>query len=322
MARLTRAEAQRQNRAKILAAARDEFAERGFSAVKIDQIADRAELTRGAVYSNFPGKRALYFAVLAAEKPDIPPLRPATTVKEALSAFALVSVSQHSRLARDLMPQILADESSRTAYAQLLGLNAVLMGLSLEKMHPQVTKPYRRVRLATMALTILQGASQLQDVQPDLVEPFNVIGACEALAGLDLSDAWGPVDEPAEVIAWNPPDAVDALSGTLAELNQVTFLGLHRLGSVEAAARRGDTVVIVMDEPDELGPLVRLTLARLGTMLRHTLESPLDVRIVCDETGDVARAAGVAVSDRTSVRSVSSDRPGHRPRSPAMPRSG
>ncbi|MER6799968.1 helix-turn-helix domain-containing protein, partial [Amycolatopsis mediterranei] len=64
MARLSRAETQERNRAKVLTAARDEFARRGFREAKIDVIAERAELTRGAVYSNFPGKRALYFAVL------------------------------------------------------------------------------------------------------------------------------------------------------------------------------------------------------------------------------------------------------------------
>ena len=72
--RLTRAEAQEHNRAKVLAAARAEFIESGYRAAKIDSIAERAELTRGAVYSNFPGKRALYFAVLAdeAERPGEP----------------------------------------------------------------------------------------------------------------------------------------------------------------------------------------------------------------------------------------------------------
>jgi AcrR family transcriptional regulator len=112
VARLTRAEAQALNRAKILTAARDEFAERGFRDVKIDEIADRAELTRGAVYSNFPGKRALYFAVLAHEPVDLPTLRPATTVKEALSSFAMVSVRQNSRLAAD------APDSRRGVLAQ------------------------------------------------------------------------------------------------------------------------------------------------------------------------------------------------------------
>src|SRR3954466_9473140 len=64
MVRLTRAQQQERNRAAVLAAARQEFAERGYADAKVDRIAERAELTRGAVYSNFPSKRALYLAVL------------------------------------------------------------------------------------------------------------------------------------------------------------------------------------------------------------------------------------------------------------------
>lgn len=64
MARLTRAQQQERTRAAVLAAARTEFTERGYAAAKVDDIAERAELTRGAVYSNFPSKRALYLAVL------------------------------------------------------------------------------------------------------------------------------------------------------------------------------------------------------------------------------------------------------------------
>src|SRR4029450_31098 len=62
-----RAEMQERNRAAVLAAARAEVVERGFRDAKVDVIAARAGLTRGAVYSNFPGKRALYFAVLATD---------------------------------------------------------------------------------------------------------------------------------------------------------------------------------------------------------------------------------------------------------------
>ncbi|NBE56992.1 TetR/AcrR family transcriptional regulator, partial [Streptomyces boluensis] len=75
MGRLSRAQSQQLNRAKVLAAARAEFAARGYPGAKVDGIAERAGLTRGAVYSNFPGKRALYFAVLAelAESPQVGP---------------------------------------------------------------------------------------------------------------------------------------------------------------------------------------------------------------------------------------------------------
>ena len=46
MVRLSRAEMQGNNRAKVLAAALAEFTERGYRETRIDAIADRAELTR------------------------------------------------------------------------------------------------------------------------------------------------------------------------------------------------------------------------------------------------------------------------------------
>src|SRR5215216_5115113 len=123
MDRLTRAEAQQRTRARVLAAARDEFTERGYRDTKIDTVAERAGLTRGAVYSNFPSKRALYFAVLvedAQRVPAVSPARPGRTAREALGIFArswlarlpLATDEQHStaRLGVDLLPEILAVE--------------------------------------------------------------------------------------------------------------------------------------------------------------------------------------------------------------------
>jgi AcrR family transcriptional regulator len=304
---VTRAATQAANRAKILTAARAQFAARGFAAVKIDDIAAEVELTRGAVYSNFPGKRALYFEVLAAEDPETPPVGPPSTLRAALSTFAMVAVAHATPLARDLMPQILAEESSRTAYANLLRLDAVLLGLHLERMQPVVLPPFRRVRMASMALTVVQGASQLHDISPSLVEPFDVITACEALADLDVSDAWAPTELPATTVAWTPPPAVDLLTGAEVDLDDVTFLGVQRLAEAEEVARRHSTVVIVPTSP-EMGALVRVNLGRLPL-------GPVGVRIVCDETGEIARAAGVGVGDRTleRVRSTSWERSGARP---------
>src|SRR3954451_13239970 len=95
MSRLNRAQAQQRNRARVLAAARAEFTERGFRDAKVDRIAERAELTRGAVYSNFTGKRALYLAVLAdaAERARAraePPVEAPDSVRRALGTFARV----------------------------------------------------------------------------------------------------------------------------------------------------------------------------------------------------------------------------------------
>ncbi|MFI0449250.1 TetR/AcrR family transcriptional regulator [Actinomadura sp. 6N118] len=232
MGRLTRAETQERNRAKVLEAAREEFAERGFRDAKIDSIADRAGLTRGAVYSNFPGKRALYFAVLAdlahqVQPPlstpaardtlEAPPKAPAApngpatpaapgpdrTAREALGAFARAWVARlplttddphgNARLGKDLMPEIAAEERLQLPFAQFMRLNAILLGLSLEAL---ARTDQRMVKVAETVLTTLHGVSQMVATAPGFVEPFDAISVCEQLADLELSGGWPPPHMP------------------------------------------------------------------------------------------------------------------------------
>ncbi|WP_306209782.1 TetR family transcriptional regulator [Actinoplanes sp. RD1] len=315
------------NRAKVLAAARAEFMTRGFREAKIDAIAERAELTRGAVYSNFPGKRALYFAVLAEEAAQLPPPDYAPTagsVGAALGDFArawqarlpLSTEDRHSatRLGRDLLPEVLADERVRVPYAQLTALSAVLLGLSLEGVRGGA--PGRLVRVAEVALTLLHGTTQLAAAAPGFGEPFAVAQACAALAGLDTGDEWAPTHlpyvSPARPVTdpWDPPAATDALRAAPASLRAdgvVAVLGLHRLSAVEEALRTVPpsgtvTLVVVTGEPGELGPLARLAVAELRACLRAAVPERAWCRlqIVHDESGALAAAAGVAaVSDAT-----------------------
>jgi TetR/AcrR family transcriptional regulator, acrAB operon repressor len=63
MARRTAEEAAR-TREALLDTALGVFAERGFAAAQLDDIAKRAELTRGALYHHFTDKADLFLAVL------------------------------------------------------------------------------------------------------------------------------------------------------------------------------------------------------------------------------------------------------------------
>lgn len=327
MERLNRAQAQERNRALVLAAARLEFAERGFRDAKVDHIAARAGLTRGAVYSNFPGKRALYFAVLAgiAEAEPLPPPGRAGTAAEALGAFARAWMTGlplnedadddgAGGLGRHLAAEIVADDRVRRAYAQLARLDAVLLGLALEGLR---LDGQRMVRVAETVLTLLHGAGAMADTAPGFVEPFGVITACAHLATAGLDDSWPPphlayvaparpADRP-----WTPPRAVDALRGAPAPLaadGVVAVLGLHRLGAAEEAVRGvrpGDAVTVAVATGDaEVAPLARLTVARLRGCLRAAVPPaawPV-LRLVFDDTGAVAAAAGVhATSDATEA---------------------
>jgi AcrR family transcriptional regulator len=64
MARLTRAERRQQTRARLLDAAGQVFTRRGFHAATVDEVADAAGYTKGAVYSNFANKEELFLALL------------------------------------------------------------------------------------------------------------------------------------------------------------------------------------------------------------------------------------------------------------------
>ena len=62
--RTTRVERKARTRAELLAAARRVFLRRGFHAASLDEIAEEAGYTKGAVYSNFRGKDDLILALL------------------------------------------------------------------------------------------------------------------------------------------------------------------------------------------------------------------------------------------------------------------
>ncbi|MEN4605093.1 TetR/AcrR family transcriptional regulator [Pantoea agglomerans] len=65
MAAKRRAETMEENRAKLIAAARTAFAEKGFAAAPMDELTASVGLTRGALYHNFGDKKGLLKAVVA-----------------------------------------------------------------------------------------------------------------------------------------------------------------------------------------------------------------------------------------------------------------
>ncbi|MGH7630842.1 MAG: TetR/AcrR family transcriptional regulator [Gemmatimonadales bacterium] len=63
--RLTRPKRKQQTRERLLETALEIFLQRGYYATTLDDIADAADLTKGAVYSNFSSKDDLFLAVYA-----------------------------------------------------------------------------------------------------------------------------------------------------------------------------------------------------------------------------------------------------------------
>lgn len=330
MARLTRAGQQERTRAAVLAAARQEFTERGYAEAKIDRIADRAELTRGAIYSNFPSKRALYLAVLvdlveqgAGRETPPTPARSTLSAGEALNAFARVwlerlPLTEHTpaagRLRLRTLTGALDDGPTRAALAQVVRLEALLLGLALESHLPRRPAPARRVRLAELVLTLLHGAGNLAENAPGFGDPFDMARACERLAGVDLDDTWDPPHlayiAPARPtdLAWTAPAGLtDQVTGgpvDLAADGVIALLGAHRLGAAEEAVRAAGpgeqvTVAAVTGDPAEVGRLVRLRVGDLAGCLRRVFAADAwpALRLVLDERAALAAALGVPDPD-------------------------
>jgi AcrR family transcriptional regulator len=68
---MTRAESKERTRQRVLAEAQRLFRERGYAATSLEQIAEAAEVTKGAIYGHFASKEDLMLAALeAAPAPD------------------------------------------------------------------------------------------------------------------------------------------------------------------------------------------------------------------------------------------------------------
>jgi AcrR family transcriptional regulator len=333
--RLTRAQQQERTRRAVLGAARREFARHGYVEAKVDRIADRAELTRGAVYSNFPSKRALYLAVLVElveQAGDDSRPAPATAPgpAAALGAFARVWLERlplvddppaQGHLQLRSLAGVLDDEPARTALAQVARLEALLLALALESRVPRGTESVRRVRLAELVLTLLSGSGQLADSAPGFGDPFDVARACEHLAAIDLADTWDPPHLPYVLPAqpcrdtWAPPARLsDQITGRQVGVDAdgvIAVLGTGRLEAAEEAVRAAGpndqvTVAAVTSDPAELGRLVRLRIGDLTGCLRRVFPPGAlpRLRLVLDDRALVASAIGVPDADDGAEHAV------------------
>ncbi|BBH64070.1 TetR family transcriptional regulator [Actinoplanes sp. OR16] len=308
MVRLTRVQQQARTRSVVLAAAADEFREHGFADAKIDRIAARADLTRGAVYSNFPSKRALYLAVLLDAMPapfqdlqNAPEDAAAEFARAWLDRLPLAGDSPaDGRLRSQSLASVFEDEPGRTALTGIAHLEALLLATVLD----------HSVRRTALLLTMLHGARELARSAPGFGDPFDVVAACRHLAAMDVPGGWDPpylpfVAPAAQVRApWTPPEGLtDALTGRPADLTGdglVTVLGSARLTAAEEAVRSREraTIAVVTADPAETGALIRLRIAELTGCLP---KATFPFQLVFDERGMIAAAVEAEVDDSTQM---------------------
>lgn len=120
---------------RLLEAAVATFAEHGFEAARVAQIARRAGLTTGAIYSRWPGKRDLIVAAVHYILPKcmhLPPASNEAPAREALAAVGADLVSTADVVARDVMLEACVsarrDDSFRAAVAHSMKDEATKLG--------------------------------------------------------------------------------------------------------------------------------------------------------------------------------------------------
>jgi AcrR family transcriptional regulator len=168
MTRRTQAERRETTRAALLAAARELFAERGFADTGREDIAERAGVTRGALYHHFESKAAVAVAVLDALNDELVErvVAAASTTddpREQLrrSAHAYVEACAEPSVARVLLdaPLVLSPERMRAINAEVCAqlLVPTLRRIGVET-DPRLT--------ALLVLGMLDDASTLVAADP------------------------------------------------------------------------------------------------------------------------------------------------------------
>jgi AcrR family transcriptional regulator len=173
MARVTRAQAKAQTRRRLLDEAQRLFRERGYAATSLEQIAEAANVTKGAIYGHFSSKEELLgSAIEATPTPDFG------------SALNDVSRPVGERLA----------EFGRAIASDAETSDAAGLAVSLEFMAALLRNPDARARYAEDLARRLRDLAEADDDEPlPGIAPVDVWAIGHALLiGLQIQACLAP----------------------------------------------------------------------------------------------------------------------------------
>jgi AcrR family transcriptional regulator len=187
MARLTRAQRRQQTRARLLDAASQVFARRGFHAATVDEVAEAAGYTKGAVYSNFATKDELVLALLDQ--------RVADQLQQVEALFAIESSEELRAALRGRTEQ----EFAAARDVGVLMVEFSLYAMRSPAAQAELAKRYRQLR-GRLAELITKRHARQQSSPPMPPEHLAAL-ALATDAGLFLQDAAEPGALPWELHA-------------------------------------------------------------------------------------------------------------------------
>ena len=197
MAAKTRRERQKtMNRREILEAAKRVFAQKGFAATTIDEIAQEAEFSKGAMYGYFEGKEDLFFSLIQEKMDDIEErLRevvessddPETKIKDLIEThltffeedrdFFQIIASEQPRLGAETESRLRENMKERCVRSLDLIEQVMLVGVSagvLKEIEPRflATGLVGIIHAFTANWILIGGKEPLTDMKPVILELF------------------------------------------------------------------------------------------------------------------------------------------------------
>ena len=189
---MTRAESKERTRQRLLAEAQRLFRERGYAATSLEQIAEAAEVTKGAIYGHFASKEDLLLGAIEAGR-DTPPeyvtmlndeSRP---LRERLAEFSHAVAVEHpgdvAELAMflEFFAALLRAPDALQRYSSGLERQLrAIAGTDSEEPAAGATP----VQAWTIGLALVVGLQIYQRMAPGLVTPEVIERALGLLAGL------------------------------------------------------------------------------------------------------------------------------------------
>ena len=189
---MTRAESKERTRQRLLAEAQRLFRERGYAATSLEQIAEAAEVTKGAIYGHFASKEDLLLSAIEAGR-DTPPEYVAMLndesrpLRERLAEFSHAVAVEHpgdvAELAMflEFFAALLRAPDALQRFSS--GLERQLQAIADTDSEKPVagTTP---VQAWTIGLALVVGLQIYQRMAPGLVTPEVIERAVSLLAGL------------------------------------------------------------------------------------------------------------------------------------------
>jgi AcrR family transcriptional regulator len=194
-------------RSHLLAAAAEVFADRGYHAATLDEVAEAAGFTKGAVYSNFSSKEDLFLALseereqrlisafAAAARPDLDPLE---LVQSLRSVYAGTDLEDRDRNWRLLTEFTLYSLRSPDARKKLVDASRAGVALVVELVEHQcqvagVIPPIPAELIARIYIALFTGLWQQQATDQEAVDDDAFAAAAvfiaQAVAALGTPEA-------------------------------------------------------------------------------------------------------------------------------------